>query len=397
MSFHNGLRRLLTTLFVVLLIGIFVQAQLRLGSITFDYPPAQPLVNPTHLSKGLVSYRFCTSVGGVAFGAIAKADRGQTLSEISYDPGQPDGHRLKVTVSQPDGSKVVVRGGLYDWQLVPIARFAAGDEHSCFTLFGQLMDEAQTEAHRRQGHEIVNYHPAFADTLLGLRLFQGDVLILYEHSCDLPKDGDRYLLGAGEQEPDVEKNRASLRAVHRLLDSLGPAFQSYVICDWGVDVTFFSSPDTLEITGEPIWHCWKSRSNSEQAFQAAQNKGNAEATRILNLEFRRDANAMSREALNQKYTDTYQRARHAEVFDAVVSAELLQTMPKYSQALSQEIKNQNGVNPAVYAALVSTMRYSALFRAYREANQEGFQAFLDSVKGVTVSPAVKTPTVMVQH
>jgi hypothetical protein len=54
----------------------------------------------------------------------------------------------------------------------------------------------------------------------------------------------------------------------------------------------------------------------------------------------------------------------------------------------------DGVNPVVYASLVTTMRYTALLRHAREQDAANYDAFLESLESVRVSPQVQTPTIM---
>src|SRR4051794_8170662 len=103
-------------------------------------------------------------------------------------PERPDGRRLWVHMWTRGGGVKTVMAPIYDWQLIPIARFPDGEQHACFTLFGKLKDGIETEARRDRGEKILNYHPAFEDTLLGLRLMQADIQILHPDACDLPAD-----------------------------------------------------------------------------------------------------------------------------------------------------------------------------------------------------------------
>jgi hypothetical protein len=75
------------------------------------------------------------STGGVAFANIAEPLAGtiavgKPLS-LRYDLNKADGKRLEVLV----GDKVI-NSGLYDWELVPLARFVKVDSWACVSLFG---------------------------------------------------------------------------------------------------------------------------------------------------------------------------------------------------------------------------------------------------------------------
>lgn len=369
---------------------------LDLAGFTFAYPPAKALTNPTHLADGVKSYAFCSSVGGVAFGAVAKGDKGYRVASLKYDRKRPDGQRLQVVLLKGRRRRRAA-AAIYDWQLAPIAKFAATDQHSCFTLFGELQNPAEERARRARGEKIMNYHPAMENTLLGLRLFQADILILYSESCDLPREQDGYVLGAGEAAPDVEANQRSLGRLHALLQRLpGGPFQSYIICDHGVQVNFTRSKGKLVLTGDPVWHCWKSKTRDRAQLDAIQDKANAEANAVLNAAYQRDSAAMGPAKAREKYTEAYRRQVHHREFDRVLTDALLVTMPKYSQSLSREIRNLGGINPTVYASLATTLRYAAFFRHAKQADPEGYAAFMDSLPKGTPMPAVRTPTVLIR-
>jgi len=402
---YDRLRRTALLLALVILLPVIGRAvDLTLGPFTFAYPPAMALNNPTHLSEGLNSYMFCSKVGGIAFGGVAVGEDSMKAVALKYDDTQPDGQRLKVTLADTADQRQTVTAPIYDWQLIPIARYAAGNQDACFTLFGELLDSSETTARRTRNEEILNYHPAFANTLLGLRLFQADVLILYPQSCDLPKNNDAYLLGAGETVPDVEANQKRLSRVDTLLDHLdGGPFQSYVIGDNGVQVTFTATDGKLVLTGDPVWHCWKSTTRDPDRLHEierdANQQANAEGNRQLKEAFQHDAAVLSPEDLKAKYTDAYQKQFFKRVFDKafdrIVSEALLERMPAYSQSLSDEIRRQDGINTDVYAALTTTMRYTAFFRHVKKVDPAGYKDFMASLAQVAPEPIVRTPTVLV--
>jgi len=351
------------------------------------------LDNPTQLADGLQSYVFCTGVGGIAFGGIAIGGDGLRAIGLTYDAQRPDRERLQVTLQDPAGARETVTAPIFDWQLVPIASFAAGTQHSCITLFGRLNDPDDEKARRDRGEKIVNYHTALVDTLLGLRLFQADILILHPDCCDLPKQGGKYVLGPGESPPDVAANLDRLANVHRLVDTLpGGPFQSYIICDHEQQASFRARGNQLVLTGDPMWHCWRTRTDDRQRLREIQDRANAEANRVVNAEMRRDGKRLSPGELRAKYTEGYQRQRHSEVWDKVVSEALLETMPEYSRRLSAEIRREGRVNPAVYDALVTMMRYAAFFRSVNQHSPEMYKAFVTSLAHVKIAPPVRTPT-----
>ena len=87
---------------------------------------------------------------------------------------------------------------LPDWQLIPIAKYADDNEYNaCVSLFGPKPTLSK--------YDII-YHKAFKNTLLGLRLFQMDILLKdLDSFWDIPQLGGQVILGTGEvraTEPD---------------------------------------------------------------------------------------------------------------------------------------------------------------------------------------------------
>jgi len=403
-------RGIVSTLFLFLVAllsfpALLSRAELQLGKITFPDSkvmklsgahlldePAPPLKNPTPVSRGIKSHAFVSSVGGVAFGGVASLEKGWSIADLAYHADKPDGQRLEVTLVDPSGKSQTVTAAIHDWQLVPIAEFAADEQHAIFTLFGELKDKEREKYHRERGHHILNYNSAFEDSLLGLRLFQADVLILREYACDLPKQNDDYVLGAGESPPDVQANRRALASLHEHMGTGKQKFQSYVICDHGSEVKASAQDGKLMLTGRPFWYFW--RTADDKDLMKVQEAANRLANRKIREELEIDKKIMSYEELTQKYTPEYQRRRHGEIFDEVVSKELLRALPKLSKDVSDRIKELGGVNPEVYESLTAVMRYAAFFRLVQKTKKDQFSEFLSSVQNIETSPGVNTPTVL---
>lgn len=385
-------RAVLLILFTIF--SLLSRAAINLGQITYSYAPAmtmegphlgQAQVAPNSLREALTSYSFVSSVGGVAFAGTALGKPGFKILDLQYHPERADGDRIEVIFASDAGKDLSVRAKAYDWQLAPIARFADGKSFACFTLFGRLLDGQDEKQRLIRGEKILNYHSAFVDTLLGLRLMQADILILYPDSAELASNGERMLLGAGEVSPDTQANRNRLARLHAFESSLsGGPFQSYVICDDKQEVNFGVTNGVLELTGFPLWYCWRNKTSNPQQFRQVQEEANRRANEILNQD---------RATLAAMSPEEQQRHFHA-LWDKHVSELLLQDMPVYSRELSTKIRNLDGINTAVYHALVVTMRYAAFFRHVKKEKPKEWESFLESVRSVTTTPEVQTPTVM---
>lgn len=409
---HWGLMRSVAIFGLLLLMLAPVSlADLTLGrEYTFANVAAKPLRSPTRVVAGVRSFRFLGRIGGVAFGSLAEGQDGWRVHEMTYDSTRPDGQRLSVTLSGTDGATQSVVAAIHDWQMVPIARFAASDQDACFTLFGELALESEQsqEARLTRGERIVNYHDAFKNTLLGLRLFQGDILIFDRASCDLFKDDGEYLLGAGESEPDVAANTERFMELQGLMFGLqireDKEHQSYVICDVNQKVEFGPGPDgALAITGEPFWSCWRPHPEAELLLAEIERIVDERIIRQLESEMDRDIrdDSVSVAEYNRKWSDSNVNQRYLQMYDNEVERvleqydeKLIDPMETYSKELTSAVR-ANQVNPVVYNALRNTMRYAALFRHYKARNESGYRRFVEGLSDVVLTPPVETPSVMI--
>ena len=299
------------------------------------------------LGRARPTRAFVRAVGGVAFDGVARPADGLEVETFSldYDRGAEDGRRLVATIN---GQRAVA--DVYDWELVPIAKYADSGESSCFTLFGELDDEEEQAELQRRGARILNYSSAFEDTLIGLRLFQLDVLMLGEDfATELPAERGRYVLGKGEAAPNVKRNQVIFKRYDRSLEELRTSLQgaanvwyrSYVICDRFQDIRFSILDGSIQITGEPYYYfvSWPL--------------------------FGEDGEA------------TY--------------------LKRFSEAHTSLVPLLANVNPQVWSAGRKTMRYGALFR-YCKKNAPGewreFMAAVNAIELGRAQPRVKTPTVL---
>lgn len=368
--------------------------QIQLGKLSFAKANVLSLDQPTRLAVGLVSYSYLNHVGGIAFGSQAEGEQGMTFVALKRDARLKDGARLQVTVLARDGRKSTVTAPIFDWQLVPIARFAETDQDACFSLFGRVEDEEEQRLRLARGERLLSYHSAFKNTLLGLRLFQADILILRPDACDLPTLRGRYLLGKGEAPPNVPANQQAYRQVGAVMARFNVPFQSYVVSDHGQTVRFSIRGQQLSLTGVPYWYCWRRKMNDAQSLDDLQTMANQRGNETCQREFKRDVEVLGGPAAEAKWTDDFHRQRHSEIFDQVLTENLLQPMPEMSLAISTEVWRRR-VNPAIYQALVTTMRYAALFRHFKQEAPEEYADFVRGLKNVATLPAIETPSVLV--
>jgi hypothetical protein len=374
---------------------VVVHAQeLQLGNVTYARAAAPTLRMPVTSSA-----RFFRGVGGVAFSAVAVGTPSLYVHSLQYDAAAPDGQRLVVGVGPRGGPTQKVRGKIYDWQLVPVARYALDENGSAVTLFGRLDDEKEEGAALATGQRVINYHPRLDNTLVGLRLLQADVLIIQPNAADLFKRDGKLLLGAGESGHNYERNLARFQQIstwQKLMADKGQQYryQSYVVGDLNQRVTFAVSGEILTFTGEPFWNAWQSKPPSAtnpkmEALVARHDKLVDEYNANIRL---LKASGENKQALKIMAALTTRKTEIESVESQIEALNEVVQMPEFSNALSQRIRELDGINPVVYGTLRTVMHYRALFKHFQQQNQPGFSAFVTSLDAVPIRPAVTTPT-----
>lgn len=393
-------RRMLSMVWLTLLLAWALpgRSQTELGSLTFlsvaapeldaGFGRAQPRYQKADLGDCLGSLGFLNSIGGVAFAATADPNADWEIVDLTYAGSRPDGQRLQLQVRAKGAGDVrTVQASIPDWLLAPLARFAASPEFSCFTYFGALSDQAQERKVRASEGHILNYHSAFTNTLLGLRLMQLDLLLLYPDSAHIVEQKGRALLGTGEAEPDVAGNGRHLAAVQHYLSAEGQRgnrFQSYVVCDHGQHITWSVLNGRLVLAGDPVWYCWRYKPGVAGRFQEVQKEVNVSANEQLRREFER----------NPTMSQGEQHLRFSALFDAEASRRMVQAMPEFTEALSARIRAEQGINPLVYNAAAQTMRIAAFFRRVKSEQPAAWQKFAGTMAHLQTAPACETPTVL---
>jgi len=329
-----------------------------------------------------------------------------------------------------------VKIGIYDWILIPVAHFANSDYTSVFTYFGKLKNKQLEETILENDGHILNYHPDLQNTLLGWRLADMDMLIMYDFTTDLPKINGRYILGAGETPPDLKANHNGayyfLELIKQTEQKLGYSFQSYVITDYSREITCSVLKDSLVISGFPYYYCWRSKSNEpgfnlntlssdiwktyENTIKQKKSEGNDFDVRAYFIDSLIEISKRFEEGYDLYKSGTVNdllkieslegRRTFLDRFDTEslrtmaveVTAGMIANTPMYLKAFSDQISAEpemiRAFNPAVWNATVATMRVSAFFRYVRENFTEEWTGFMVSITGAEPVPAVITPTVV---
>jgi len=328
--------RLVSTLLLLLtlcLLGIAQTSGLwTFGSRTLIEASAPVLTEATPIAIGRLSGAFLASIGGIAFDKTAVPAIPISDLALRYDRAASDGSRLKVTLNHQE-----LTARLPDWRLVPIARYADSQYTACVTLFGHLNESASRDENQsRRGRFIINYHPDLANTLVGLRLFVLDHLLVDSDSADLPKLDHRYVLGLGETEPKVASGVQAYRAIEDIL--LEGDYDSYLISDYKRQIRFQPVNGELRLSGYPYYYFWSEGLGSTES------------------------------------------------------------KPVYEQELSDRISSRpemlRAINPAAWDTGVAVMRYAAFFRYCKKNHPDAWRRLQSELAEVPVNPAITTPTVL---
>lgn len=371
-----------------LVMPLFSSAEIMAAGYTMARSAASPLANPMKVSKGVGNFGFCSAVGGVAFGGVAISEDESEVVRLVYHSKRSDGRRLEALMRDGDNTYNVTLP-VYDWEFIPAARFARGEQDAVVTFFGCLSNKEEESRLQKAGCRFMNYHKDVDNTLMGLRLIQADMLAFHSIGPSVFGEGGAAIKGAGEIVPKEGDNRKAINPIQSYYINSG--IQSYVICDVGRRIGFRLEGNgltrTLKLSGDPTWACWKSTITDEDLV------GRLTEAYVETLTEAAQQAALSDLPKFQAGFEAFvlREGRHLIMAEKEKSYERL---PRESEALSELMKANDGGNPPVYHALTTFMRYAALFRYVKSRDANGYATFVDSLSGVHLKPELETPTVL---
>jgi hypothetical protein len=310
-----------------------------LGSEAFGFAQvsrAAPLLKvPATGSEEVFSFGVLSRVGGVLFQATAIPAGNAVNQEVSlrYDPARDDGQRLLVTIGT-----TAITPLLYDWQLIPVARYADSEYTACITLLGPAATLADQMADTNRAM-YPKVHPAFSNTLIGFNLFLVDAMLV---NTDLNRmrritgSFSETIPGYHDISFDETKSASSARSIGRILrrSAYLDEWHSYIYTDCGTDISYDLVDGQLVFTGVPAYRFF-----------------------LFN---------------NESRTVTL------------------------NPALNAILRNQADVtalNPAIYTTAEKTAQWAAFFRMIRKQNPENWNGFLEQTAGIEAAPAITIPSV----
>lgn len=353
------------------------------------------------------TFGFLRRVGGMSFEGVAQPDAALVGKELtlSYNSKRPDGQRLVISVGKANYFTDIA-----DWMLIPIAKYAESD----FTALVSLTDR---EA-RLAGHKIV-YHPALKDTLLGLRLFQGDALLIDPQDLrQFPKRGREDVLGEGESLPnETDSARAASEIESFMQQAKEVNSQSWIITDEGVDIRFSTGRSNFILTGDFYHYFWRVDPGEEYRKYEEQQTALLDKAEALESQGKwEEAEKLYDQADDMKrpeYSEAYKKyleqrdILYAKAKALVSQGKWAEAEKLYDQAedldrpvvevssLTQGLKSKRSVlrqiNPHLYDEINKTMRYAALFRYVKLNYPSSWKIFYAQLANKEPEPAVVTP------
>ena len=402
MFIHKGLPKALRfklLLILVLLFGFFAESYAqdwRIGQgkkFSISQASSPPLRIRSVGKASLGSFRFVGAVGGINFEETAAPSSGQSYQTVSiaYDRSKQDGQRLTVAL---DNNLFNVM--LPDWQLIPIARFADSEFTGVLSLFGEGPDKKR--------YYYIQYHEAFKNTLLGLRLLQADILFIdLGNHWDLPRQRERRVLGLGESVPSRSANVLPMQRLNHILQA--HTWRSWVLTDIETSPRFSSSGGQFRVTASPYYYFWDTEQTPEEQIQLAQKydklfsayESLVDEYNTMVLQYNNThQNVVVRRRIESELNTLRNRIRDVEGELKRIQNQLENPAVREVSALTSAMRSQASTlrqyNPAVYNAYVNTAAFSAFFRYVKKKNPTAWNRFMNSIKGMNVRPSVQTPT-----
>jgi hypothetical protein len=307
---------------VTFIIALSDASATRIGSLRLVTNPERTATLQLLPGGGgaLTDFAYVGRVGGIAFEAVISLppplDSGNF--QLAYTAESPDGRRASISTK---GRRYIIR--LFDWQLRPIAEFADSPYTGVVTLFGDGPDQ--------DNNFYVDYHRAFKNKLIGLRLLQADMILMApEELSQMPEeDNGKVEIGPGEVPPQAIDRIAAAKRIKIIMSK--SSAHSWVLTDVDAPLKVFLKNGKVVVEGRPYYYFWRAeRSSSTQD-------------------------------------------------------ERVNPQTEVTQAIDRKWDDLLTMNRPVYQAVLNTSRYAALFRALKAANSEQWHKFLTLVTAINVN------------
>jgi hypothetical protein len=366
---------------------------------------------------------------GVAFVGIGVPEGdavGQPVS-LDYNADRQDGNRLHVTIGA-----ATVNSGLYDWEIVPLARYANRNYTSAVTFFGRETDNDDpklkdiAKAAKKEGKRAfwISYHPDLVNTLVGYNLFLVDAMLcgdpINTKIMDFTNRSKNHTFPVieGYNDYDYTSNESTVaefvqKTLEKNIDYIDTYFDenlmmpytTYIYSDGEMPITYQLNGDKIEFTGYPVYHnmiresdTWTltlTRGKSSLLDQLRERKLNQKLNRKLppqvtvtvktwpNLDFLGMlAYLVVYEASKSALLDSYLEMGYE--FEDITSEENFEPIPELVDFMSMQesYEAMKLVNPAVFNSAERTCHWLAFFRAVKgehENKTAEWESFIKTV------------------
>ena len=280
------------------------------------------------------SYGTLSRVGGVLFQEVAiPAESAEGSVRLEYRADQDDGKRLIISIGDTN-----VAAEIYDWQLIPTARFADTKYTACMSLFGHPRTQSQYENALFQWAYLVEFHPVFINTLVGINLFFVDTMFVNENIMRVTDNLSIVIDGYNDISIDRDKSTSSSRFIDRIIsrhsrERTDELSNTYIFTDYGTEIRYEIQDGTLILTGSPSYLFFQLNHHTQTAIP------------------------------NERLT-------------------LL---------IRQNIDRVKEINPIIYGTAEQTAQWAAFFRMVKEEYPDVWKDFIAQISGVEIEPHVETP------
>lgn len=384
------------------------QESFSIGKIKFRTDPNDNQVLKVRSSgeSSLDSYNFVGKVGGVNFEEIAiphNTIKNKSI-ELSYDANALDGQRLVIKIGNQ-----TIRPNIPDWILIPVANFANSEYTAVVSLFGEGPDPER--------FYYIKFHPAFKNTLIGLRLLQADILLINpQENISLPEKNGQIILGHGEVLPKKNYLINELDKIRNIINKY--KYTAWVLTDIEEPTSFSVSNGDLKIKSSPYYYFWRRNESSINNYQSKVNIYNRKVNEynefITNLKsqiskyntqvarYNADNSSVSIFLLNQSKLDIDNQKLKAKKLEEELKRLKLDleervfvdSVPKLTDELKKQSNIFRKINPLVFKTVDLTVGYTSLFRYIKLNHNNSWKTFMESISNVEIKPVVETPTEM---
>jgi len=346
---------------------------------------------------------FHGGIGGVAFESVAIPSGNIGNSKISLDYGLD---RFSITIGDQ-----TIYPDIPDWQLIPTVAFANSSYQVLFSSLGDTIENREAQC---------RYHPAFLNTLAGLRIFQVDLLNLPGLLWDLPKDSKgKYILASSEEPFTPKENTMIEQTLYDALSGNGRPFSSYILTDKDANISFDIQGEQLQFAGHPYYlftenesdanHVNSLRKELEQTYTDIETNAKIFLGKkyTSNLSPRTNLDGLLKVLKANRSDETFNPYAMHDVVSAISRLDSLNSLSDEEIGIKFTVLNRYSAtfnennwellkqyNPPVYSTAETIARWAAFFRYVKKTNPANWNSFVEKISGRTVGdePAVDTPT-----